>query len=292
MKKLFLVQAALLGLLWGSPVGAETEKVIDWKVFYIQAIYNKPGTGEGYADKLFRFFRERLPQFRHTKEDMPIRRIFHDMAHSSQDTICCPIKTPLAPDLMARVVPSNSVLMLAPPGIVVRKADMSQLFANRTQLSVAGLIEEEGFRTSWVRGATYHPAIREVVERNSDRPNVSMQATVIGEFQEMLLRGHIDFYVSHALDFKWHADKNSAVRNELAFLPVLEAPTPVSTLAFCSNTLQGREVIGRINQLIETPEFKAYREQLIDEFFPEDLAEDYIRLHQQPLPVFSWPSPR
>lgn len=263
--------------------------VIAWKVFYIQAIYNKPGTGEGYADELFRFYREHLPEYTHQSEGMPIKRIFHDMANTQAGMYCCPGKTPLSPELMGKVIPSNSALELAPPGIVVRKSDIDALFSGGEGVSVADLVENKGLRTSWVRGATYHPEIRKVIERNEERQNVTMQATVIGEFQEMLLRGNIDFYVSHALDFTWHSNNNSKVRDELTFLQVTEAVGTVSTLAFCNNTPEGREVISKINDMLLTDEFKIFRDDLIKRYYPVSLIDHYLQLHTKPLQKYSWP---
>ncbi|WP_163338901.1 hypothetical protein [Desulfopila sp. IMCC35008] len=263
--------------------------VIEWKVFYIQAIYNKPGTGEGFADELFRFYQEHLPEYSHQAEGMPIKRIFHDMANTHSGIYCCPGKTPVSPELKGKVIPSNSSLELAPPGIVVRQRDIATLFSRGENVSVADLIENKGLRTSWVRGATYHPEIRNVIERNEERPNVTMQATVIGEFQEMLLRGNIDFYVSHALDFTWHSNNNPKVRDELAFLQVAEAPGTVSTLAFCNNTPEGREVISKINDLLLTDEYRIFRDDLIKRYYPASLVGHFLELHKKPLPENVWP---
>jgi uncharacterized protein (TIGR02285 family) len=280
----------LSALAFKVPQGICGEKpVIDWKIFYIQAIYNKPGTGEGYADELFRFYREHLPEYTHQAEGMPIKRIFHDMANTQTGMYCCPGKTPLSPELMGKVIPSNSALELAPPGIVVRKSDVAAVFSGGTNVSVADLVENKGLRTSWVRGATYHPEIRKVIERNEERPNVTMQATVIGEFQEMLLRGNIDFYVSHALDFTWHSNNNPKFRDELTFLQVTEATGTVSTLAFCNNTPEGREVISKINDMLLTDEFKLIRDDLIRRYYPGNLVDYYLELHTKPLPKYAWP---
>ena len=263
--------------------------IIEWKVFYIQAIYNKPGTGEGFADELFRFYREHLPEYTHQAEGMPIKRIFHDMANTHTGIYCCPGKTPVSPELKGKVIPSNSSLELAPPGIVVRKRDVATLFSGGKNVSVADLVENKGLRTSWVRGATYHPEIRKVIERNEELTNVTMQATVIGEFQEMLLRGNIDFYVSHALDFTWHSNNNLIVRDELTFLQVAEAAGTVSTLAFCNNTPEGHEVISKINAMLLTDEFKIFRNDIINRYYPPSLVDHFLELHSKPIPEYAWP---
>lgn len=288
-KRVYITLLLIAACLSCTAAWSGDKPVIEWKVFYIQAIYNKPGTGEGFADELFRFYRDHLPEYTHDAADMPIKRIFHDMANITTGMYCCPGKTPLAPEDMARVIPSNSAMELAPPGIVVRTADIGTLFPRDGVISVAQLIEKDGLRTSWVRGATYHPQIREVIERNEQLPNVTMQATVIGEFQEMLLREHIDFYVSHALDFTWHQKNNPVVAANLSFLAVTEAQDTVSTLAICNITPESRELIGKINTLIETDEFVQFREDLIRRYYPPSLVEHYLALHRKGLPRYDQP---
>lgn len=120
-------------------------------------------------------------------------------------------------------------------------------------------------------------------------PNITMQATVIGEFQEMLMRENIDFYVSHALDFTWHAKSDPLVRENFSFLQVKEAANIVSTLAFCNNTEEGREIISKINALLETSEFSSFWETIIRKYYPPELVDSYVELHRKQLPKYAWP---
>ncbi len=272
-------------LLLAPPTSAQ--ETLSWKTFQLAGYYNESGQKKGIADKILAYYITKLPEYAHEVNIVPIVRLFDTMTNTTEGGYLGPGKTLLPPEQLKKVLTSTVHLVMPPPGIVIRKADLGTRFSGGNSLSLQTLLKSEQKLTfCWIRGATYHPNIRKIVEafvgkHGEKHPNLYFFSKIREGLLRMLILKRIDYFPNHALPFQYEGSQRPEYSDEVMFLQVSEAPDDVITYTFAANTPTGRGVIKKVNTIHASDEYKTFLKKLIPQYFPPNLINTYIRKNME-----------
>ncbi|MFC1523345.1 hypothetical protein ACFL6N_01005 [Thermodesulfobacteriota bacterium] len=198
-----------------------------------------------------------------------------------------PGKTKLPPEQLKKVFSSTIHLIMPPAGIAIRKNELNTIFFGGKNVSVQYLLnqQEKNLVCCWIRGATVHPKIRGAVEdyvRNNEKhPNVYFQSQIKENSLQMLMMRRVDYYPIHAIPFQYTCSRLTGCSDKLTFITVNETLDEVITYTFAAKTKIGQEVINKINKIHKSEEYKKFIRELIQEHYPSDLVDKYIKKNME-----------
>lgn len=270
-----------------STVSAENN--LAWKTFRLPGYYNGAVEDKGIADKILDYYIKNLPEYKHNTKEMPIVRLFKEMSVTTEGAYLGPGKTKLPPDQLKKVLASTIHLVMPPPGLAIRKRDISTHFSGGKNLSLRHLLNnEKKVVFCWIRGATYHPKIREAVEdyvkknpKHPKHPNVRLLSRIEENRFKMIDSGRIDYFPDHAIPFQYECAKQKVCLDNMVFASVNEARDDVYTYTFAARTKTGGEVIEKINKIHNSEEYKKFLRELIPLHYPPNLVDIYIEKNME-----------
>lgn len=270
-----------------TPTGASAKNTLSWNTFLLAGYYNGAAGEKGIADKILDYYIQHLPEYQHDILEKPIVRLFQTMTEVTDGGYLGPGKTKLPPEQLENVLSSTIHLIMPPAGIAVRKKDLNTIFSGGSNVSVQHLLNQNDktLVCCWIRGATVHPKIRGAVEEyirhNESHPNVYFQSQIRENSLQMLMLGRVDYYPIHAIPFQYTCSKLKGCSDNLTFITVNETQDDVVTYTFAAKTKTGRQVISKINRIHNSEEYKKFLKELIQEYFPADLIDIYIKKNME-----------
>ncbi len=286
MKTLLIITFLLL--LSGTSVFSAETMVWGTTPFPPGYITEGPDKGQGYADLLDRFMREKLPQYEHKVAVYPNwERQLKEM--SEGPLVCTSILWYRPPGERSSL--KGSYLLSAPDGVffqhdvVVRKS-RRHLFGE--EVSFEKLLRNQTLIFGYNRpyGITYNrflsdylgidpgvelsamqPVDRIKFLRKAQNIHVRTGTNMIGGMLKMLLTGRVDYILEYDFMIR-HEQKMIGFKDELVSIPVTEVKNSVSRIAYaCSDTRQGKRAIEAINGILrqyrDTAEFKKTLDYLV-----------------------------
>jgi len=209
-------------------------------------IHEGKDTGNGVADNLGKFLRERLPEYNHKIDRANMKRIMLELQNGKHGIFLTLLKKPerekfLQFSTLTSVKPSN--------GIITLKKNLP-LFSNKTHISVAELLDNRNLRTGVMAGRSYGKWIDPFLEEHKGEPHIIVRYGkdgVIGLI-EMMLRGRIDYLVGYPHEAYIIAD-DMGIGDRIVTMTVKGQPPLSYSYTACPKNEWGRKLIKRINQI-------------------------------------------
>lgn len=246
-----LLVALGLALPASAPAGDvqvthQATKQITWSLYDAPpfTIVEGENRGRGVFDRIRQLLTARLPDYAVAHVTVPFPRIVSALRIGEEWCFVGGVKTP---EREAFAAFSRPVAMFYPLRIFVPAAKRTQ-FEALGPLSLRSLLtEHRALRTSVLRDRAIAPAVDELFRQH---PPGQTYARFV-EAYRMLRSDRLDYLVDFSSIAAYNA-RQVAEPGAFVGLPFAESPEPVFARVMCPATPWGREVVARIDAVLET----------------------------------------
>ena len=273
-------------LPFGSQIGAEDR--IEWYHSDLApgSIVEGPDSGTGYLDRVEQFVAKRLEGYTHTFVVANYFRIIETLKEN--DRICCAAlyKTPDREKFIEYSIPTYIIL---PNGLILPRNRMAryQRYVNKErEIDLERLLREVQPKIGVVKGRNLGRSIEGIIEKYRgtesiyERPRKDLNGLMM-----MMISGRIDGVIGFPLGMEYARKQLGFSKEEVVFFAINGIQAYDVGYIGCSKTAWGREVIGKINDIIKIPrtnDFLDFYESWLDETTAKrhrKLAQEYFRTH-------------
>jgi len=234
------------------------------------SIVNGPDAGKGYSDKIEKYLIENLTEYEHRVLISPFKRTVRDMKKGVNGCSVTLLKTR---EREAFIKFSRPARLLLPNSLIIRKKDL-QAFApfekDNGKVSVEKLIQSGQFRIGYSNGRSYTKPLDALLTTYKDSSALVERLGNEGPkgLLFMLDKGYIDAMFAQPVEAQFHS-RREAFSDKFTSLPIAEITDYTVGYIGCSDTEWGRQVISKIDVLlniaVKTPEFRSFYEEFLDE---------------------------
>lgn len=272
-----LIQTVALSLLLLRPAAAQAGEAVTWAKtdFPPVRIMEGPDAGQGYGDLTWRYFAERMPEFRHQELEMSIDRIVAMM--QTRDGVCdaTMFKTPEREQV---IMFSDQVYWVQSNRIILLKDNLEKF---RPHITSAGtvdletLVSDPAITGVVVRGRAYTPQIDDAIQGLLGTPWIT-QVTETAQMFKMLETSRADWIAGYAFEAGYHFGQMGQGSRFMSYSARGDTPVIPGYFA-CSKGPLGRKVIERVNSLIAAagnpPRYLDYYRAWLDDQAISDLGQ-------------------
>lgn len=224
-----------------------------------------PLQGQGYGDKTLAYFRENLPEYQHVATVAALSRSFAKMR--KEDGICEPalFKTPEREQFIKFSAPVYAILTNQ---MVTLKSNIAEFQRHLTPLGHIKL-QEVLDRTDLTLGLVAERIYSRRINQELDKSNAAVHRILMphDRYAQLLLHGRIDyafgFPAEAHMQFKMNGETNAYTT-----LPIDGEPSIIDGFIGCSDKPIGRELIAKINRIIDEagtpPAYQLFYEEWLD----------------------------
>lgn len=265
-----MLLAAVLILIATGPAHADAAPRITWMVndYPPSNILSGPLAGQGFGDRTFRYFAERLPEFQHDISPASVQT-FQELARRHQDGICkwSLLKTPERENYL---IFSGPIYFIISNQVIVQQARQALLapFLNANgAVDVKALLADTRLTVSVVRGRAYLPVIDQALQANLGAAHIQISTHDLAPLKQVAT-GWVDYTFGYPFEVLWNACEQG---QDWAFAYFPVAGEAIYRLAYfgCSRGPLSEQLIARINALITAagprPPWLAYYLEWLDE---------------------------
>lgn len=284
--KQYALNMMLLGCLWGT-IGTAcwAENTVHWGTVNYPPAYFVDGSqqGKGFCDVAGEQFRQTLATYHHQLIANVSQARMSEFWKETEQTYCIP-GLGATVGQFPHTVSSKAMSIVPPPGIVIRKAEMSRFITSlEEQASLERLLQDSTLKLGLFGQQQNGERIDALLKRYRGQPHVYERVVMDTEaILKMLNANRLDYVLMWAFAVQTAFETlTTEERESLMFLSVLEAPAPLEARAICNDTPLGRQVIEQINQALTTETYKTVVTERLLEFLPENLRDEYRSLNLQ-----------
>lgn len=270
------IAAILMALCISPKASSDSKPNIQWFRTDMPPIFITSGTnkGQGYGDKTFKYFLDRMPEFDHLLNDAGLTRSLSDMKR--EDGICDAgiLKTAERDEFIHF---SNPVFYVLANQLVILKAQY-QLFAphinSEGKIDLLGLLYRDDLTAGLVTGRVYSERIGLELKKPGAAPKrVAMPHDRLGY---LLAHGRTDYAFSYPAEARYQFGLQGQ-DDAYQTIPIEGEPTLAHGFIGCSDMSFGHKVIERVNEIIKeagpTPPYWRYYEDWLNAAALETLLQ-------------------
>jgi uncharacterized protein (TIGR02285 family) len=234
------------------------------------SIVNGPDAGKGYSDKIENYLIANLDEYDHKVLVSPFKRTVRDMKKGVNGCSVTLLKTPQREAFIKFTRPAR---LLLPNSLIVRKDDVRRfqhLADEEGKISVEKVIQSGKLRIGYSNGRSYTKPLDALLQTYKGSSILVERLGNEGPkgLLSMLNKGHIDAMFAQPVEAQFHG-RAEGLADKFAVLPIAEIRDYTVGYIGCSDTEWGREVIAKIDLLLEDavkqPDFRAFYEEFLDD---------------------------
>lgn len=236
------------------------------------AIESGPDASQGYADQEEAFIRNRLSDFTHRTDWLPLNRILNTLKFGGP---YCTLGLTPTPERAKSMRFTSPIGWIYPNGVIVRRDELARFspyLDAEQRLNLSLLAQDARFRGGLKLGRTYGPALDKAVQAAKDDHRidaVNHLAVALG-----MLRGRrIDYTLAYPGEFAYSAKQ----QGEYAFLSTVEASALIPHAAACSLDSSADAAFAAIQRVVDERTMAAFL-QAYERWLPPDFLPRYRKL--------------
>ncbi|MCB2251212.1 MULTISPECIES: TIGR02285 family protein [Pseudomonas] len=243
--------ALLLALgLWSSASPARDRLIWVLRDLPPMTISEGPQKGRGVIDQALPVLMASLPEYDH--QTVYVNRARGMQMLRELPFVCDPtlVFTPQRAQWLAFSTPSFRVLS---NGVAVRRQDRPLLspFIHDEQIDLSALLGSALHNVGVVAERSYGEQIDNLLKQAPAQALVAHYGnSAIGNLLQMQRHGRLRALLGYRSEIRFQAQQQGIDPDDLAFYPIQGTPRYQSIQVGCSNTVQGRQAVERINRAL------------------------------------------
>lgn len=255
-----------------SSADTDLKKTILWykPEFPPLSIVNGLDAGNGYSDKLEKFFIQELNTYKHSVIISPFKRTLKDMKKGLNVCSVTLLKNPEREKFIAFTKPAR---LLLPNELIVRKKDLAMYDNFRDEsgkISIEKLIQSGSVRIGYSNGRSYTKKIDTLLNKYKGKNNLIERVGSEGPkgLLMMLNKGYIDAMFAQSVEVGFHA-RNLDLKFKIHQIQISGIKEYTIGYIGCSKTPLGEKIIEKINYLLreskKRKDFRTFYEYFLNE---------------------------
>lgn len=236
------------------PLVARAGEPLTWLVRDLPplTIETGPRAGEGAVDRVLPLLMQALPDHAHSVVRVNRARALQML---QEPALSCDPELLWTADRSQTAVYSIPMFATLTNGLIIRHQDRHGFngFMHHGALDLPALLASPNIKVGRVAERSYGGAIDRVL---ADAPPAAINAhhgnDAVASLLQMQQRGRLDGVLGYWPEVLYLAPREQIAGEDLEFLPILGVPRYQNVYVACTNTVQGRAVIQRLNQLLAT----------------------------------------
>lgn len=253
---------ALEPLVWG---------VLDFPPFQI---LEGKHAGSGSFDGELQVLIAQLPEYEHKIVRMSFAR---RRAEFQAGTNLCTPGIFREPAIALNLAISMPALTHLDNRIIFLK-DKAELFGNAPAIRLDALFMRKNLIGAVVPGRSYSPNIDESIKRFQGKANLLMRPLETSSLFQMLLSGDVDYLLLFSHEAAFLADR-FGVGGQIANRSVSGTAPFIYTHVACTGNAWGKEVIGKINRILQAERTKQEYRSFSERWYPREDQEKIRRYY-------------
>jgi len=260
----FFLCAVSCTTVGNNQVKAAEKPPVHWLIWRLTPEFIETGefAGKGYADKFLKFFIKNLPGYEHHKQWTNVRRWNTEALKPNR---CSPhIWGHYYPDKM---VLSKPYTFTAPQMVIFSKRHRARFGPEDTVLSLQDLLTQEDLKlvtprlyTDRAQTQVRYPVIHRYLEPYLYKTNLAQLAGLTNEADLRLLsRGRADYTIGYPTVITAQKRVHN-IQGEFVAYHIKEHDFYTKIYVSCSDSKFGRELIGKINNLLTEKNLRVFLE--------------------------------
>ncbi len=226
--------------------------------------------GAGLCDRVEKLLQENLPEYEHVEKIANYNRIMTEFKEGSKVICTALIKNPEREKFIQYAELSQ---ISFPNGAIFLKSMYPKFkeFVNTDgEMDFENLVASSNFKIGISSGRKYGNVIDEVLNRykNSDSIHTRSGVDLLKGLIRMMQKGRVDIILGYPQEYKYFA-RRFDIKNDIMFLPIKDMPEYLPCWIGAPRTPWGKEIIGKINEIVlkkrHTPEYLQFYENWIYE---------------------------
>lgn len=239
-------------------------------------ILEGPNAGEGQYSELTELLAESLDEYTQYKEAGNLSR-YHQLLATGEQVCGTGIYKTAEREKIAYF---SDPLLVGPQTFLVMKKSTFQKLGLSEKVSLKDVLKNKEMLLGLATNRSYGAMLDEIiVDYKSHGAILSYDyGSREGGFFEMLLYGRVDALLAHPEEFAYQGARLGAL-DELVTVAIEEDDTPYAYVA-CSKTSWGKEVIGRINEVIQSERGSLRYKQVIEKWIGPKFLPEYRKVYR------------
>jgi len=229
-------------------------------------IVDGPNKGKGMLDQITKFMQTRLLEYEHQECVANIIRLL-SMLEKEDNACICGLN--MTPDRENKFYFSIPAIIFPGVGIVTRK-DLIHVIGNTKRLSLHKLLKNEYLTLGIPADRSFGEKIDPIINKHNKAKNILYikGQSLNKSLMEMMMFKRIDYMIARPNEAMYLA-KEIGKEDIIINIPLEEAEAYLISYIACSKNERGRQVIHKINQILEkernTTQYRALMEKWLDE---------------------------
>lgn len=267
-----------LVLLLALSSAAQAKPTLIWLLRDLppMTIYEGPKKGQGVVDQLMPLLIAGMPQYEHTL--MRVNRA-RGLQMLQEHPFACDPALLWSKERAQWVAYSIPAIRAVSNGLVVRQQNRAVLapFLVDGEVDLSALLANAERRVGVVAERSYGEFIDNILQqapRGALTPHYGNDA--LSNLLSMQRLGRLQVVLGYWPEIRYQATQAQIAEDELAFYPIHGTQKYLSSYVACSDTAEGRQAIGEINDLLRTLPHEPLNQRYAEWLDPERRA-DYLQ---------------
>jgi len=275
-----LLALLVLAAAVASPVSAGTTppgKRITWVTVDAPPLFilAGPNRGQGYGDRILDLLESEMGEYRHERVVANVGRHIYNLRAGQQ---VCSVGMFRSPERETIAWFSLPAFFTPPPALIVLK-DLQGTLGGPGPVSLERLLADPAIRIGVAADRSYGPALDAVLEKYRGRRNlvVFSRQRLFSDLFAMVKAGRLDGVLGMPMEAWYHAAR-SGVADQVACQPLKEARQDRGEwfgYVACSRTEWGRQVIARIDAVLEKERKTTRYRSFFERWLKKGLLKSY-----------------
>ncbi|TFF05935.1 TIGR02285 family protein [Pseudomonas sp. BCA14] len=237
----------------GWPVSASAEDTLTWLLRDLPplTIFEGPQKDQGTLDHLLPMLKERLPEYHH--QVLHVNRA-RGMQMLSTPSLTCDPSLLWTAERAKYVAFSAQAFVVLSNGVMIRRSQQETLapFIVEGQFDLQAFLQTPNARLGAIAERSYGPAIDERLKHTDSHKLVLHYGNdALGSLLQMQRLGRLQAVLGYWTEIRYQATQQGIAPDDLMFLAIKGAAPYQRIYIGCSDTVEGRQAIARINQALE-----------------------------------------
>ena len=251
-------------------------------------IFEGPEKGRGVIDQLLPLLIARMPQYQHTL--MRVNRA-RGLQMLQEQTLTCDAALNRSKEREQWIAFTAPIFRAMSNGLAVRRADQEFLkpFIKEGEVDLAALLANGGERLGIIAERNYGDHLDALIKQApATALTLHYGNDALGSLLQMQRLGRLRMLLGYRPEIRYQARQQGIAEDDLQFYPIRDTGKYLSGYIGCSATVQGRQVVREIDQLLRTlpraPVSEAYAAWLDPESRADYLEASRLFFIQQDAP--------
>jgi uncharacterized protein (TIGR02285 family) len=244
----------MVGLLCGLAVApvAHAKDTLVWLQRDLPPlmIFDGPKKGQGVIDQLLPVLIAGMPQYHHSVLHVNRARALQMLTEPS---FTCDAALNWSKEREQWIVFSIPVFRAISNGLAARRADRALLtpFIKNGEIDLAALLASGREKLGVIAERNYGEYLDGLLKQApAEAVTLHYGNDALGSLLQMQRLGRVQVLLGYRAEIRYQAQQQGIADDELQFYPILGTSKYLSGYIGCSDTPQGRQAIGEINQLL------------------------------------------